>query len=145
YINFGPGDPFTNFDNHGSSGSFTYNASRWVGLTGEVGSYASKRNIFPLTGNNDSVRGGISSYLFGPRLNLRKFDYFVPFGEFLVGGARGNGHITGLSEQNAFALAVGGGVDMVLSKNVAWRVAQLDYLMTSFTRPAVTATRRQNS
>jgi len=34
---------------------------------------------------------------------------------------------------------------MVLSKNFAWRVAQLDYLMTSFTGPAVTATGRQNS
>jgi outer membrane protein OmpA-like peptidoglycan-associated protein len=145
YINFAPGSPFANFDNQGGSGSITYNASRWIGLTGEVGTYASKRNIFPLTGNNDLVRSSITSYLFGPRLNLRKFDYFVPFGEFLVGGARGNGQITGLSEQNAFALAVGGGVDMVLSKNVAWRVAQLDYLMTGFTGPAVTATGRQNS
>jgi len=145
YINFGPGDPFTNFDNHGASGSFTYNASRWVGLTGEVGSYASKRNIFPLTGNNDSVRGGISSYLFGPRLNLRKFDYFVPFGEFLVGDARATSQITRGAEQNVFAMAAGGGIDMVLTKNVAWRVAQLDYFMTSFSGPAVTATGRQNS
>lgn len=145
YINFGPGSPFANFDNQGGSGSITYNASRWIGLTGEAGTYASKRNIFPLSGNNNLVRGGIISYLFGPRLNIRKFDYFVPFGEFLVGGARGNGQITGLSEQNAFALAAGGGVDMVLNKNFAWRVAQLDYLMTSFTGPAVTATGRQNS
>jgi hypothetical protein len=145
YINFAPGDPFTNFNNHGGSGSFTYNASRWVGLTGEVGTYGSERNIFPLTGNNDLVRGGMISYLFGPRLNLRKFDYFVPFGEFLVGGMRGNGQITGGAEQNAFAMAVGGGVDMVLTKNVAWRVAQLDYLMTSFSGSAVAATGRQNN
>src|SRR6266404_3978294 len=85
------------------------------------------------------------SYLFGPRLNLRKFDYFVPFGEFLVGGMRGNGQITGGAEQNAFAMAAGGGVDMVLTKIVAWRVAQLDYLMTSFSGPAVAATGRQNN
>jgi len=132
YLNFGPGNPFPNFDGHGGSGSLTYNASKWIGLTGEVGTY-------------DLARGAITSFLFGPRLNLRKFDYFVPFGEFLVGGARGNGQITGLADQNAFALAAGGGVDMVLSKNFAWRVAQLDYLMTSFTGPAVTATGRQNS
>ena len=132
YLNFAPGNPFPNFDGHGGSGSLTYNASKWIGLTGEVGTY-------------DLARGTITSFLFGPRLNLRKFDYFVPFGEFLVGGARGNGQITGLADQNAFALAAGGGVDMVLSKNFAWRVAQLDYLMTSFTGPAVTATGRQNS
>src|SRR5437879_2603808 len=132
YLNFAPGNPFPNFDGHGGSGSLTYNASKWIGLTGEVGTY-------------DLARGTITSFLFGPRLNLRKFDYFVPFGEFLAGAARGNGQITGLGEQNAFALAAGGGVDMILSKNFAWRVAQLDYFMTSFTGPAVTASGRQNS
>ena len=145
YINFAPGGTFDNFNNQGGSASFTYNASRWLGLTGEAGTYASKRNVFPLTGNNDSVRGGIISYLFGPRLNLRKFDHFVPFGEFLVGGARGNGQITGAAAQNAFALATGGGIDVVLTKNVVWRFAQLDYLMTTFSGPAVGASSRQNN
>src|SRR5258706_6400118 len=37
YINFAPGDPFANFNSHGGSGSFTYKASRWLGLTREVG------------------------------------------------------------------------------------------------------------
>jgi len=82
YVNFAPGSPFANFDGHGGSGSLTYNASRWIGLTGEVGTY-------------DLARGSMISYLFGPRLNLRKFDYFVPFGEFLAGSVRGNGQITG--------------------------------------------------
>ncbi len=145
YINFAPGDPFANFNNHGGSGSFTYNASRWIGLTGEVGSYTSNRNVFPLTGNNNTVQGGIISYLFGPRLNLRKFDHFVPFGEFLAGAARGNRQITGGAEQNAFAMAAGGGVDVVLTKNLAWRFAQLDYLLTSFSGSAVGATARQNN
>ncbi|HYU22372.1 MAG TPA: hypothetical protein VEM60_04460, partial [Candidatus Dormibacteraeota bacterium] len=35
YINFAPGDPFANFNTHGGSASFTYNASKWLGLTGE--------------------------------------------------------------------------------------------------------------
>ncbi len=146
YINFAPGNPFANSNSHGGAGSVTYNASRWIGLTGEVGTYSNKRNVFPLTGNNNLVDGRITSYLFGPRLNLRKFDYFVPFGEFLLGGARGNGQITGSSsEQNAFAIAAGGGVDMVLAKNIAWRVAQLDYFMTTFSGSALGATGRQNS
>src|SRR5712664_3201933 len=46
YINFSPGDPFANFNNHGASGSFTYNASKWLGLTAEVGEHRFKRNIF---------------------------------------------------------------------------------------------------
>jgi outer membrane protein OmpA-like peptidoglycan-associated protein len=145
YINFAPGDPFANFNTHGGSGSFTYNASKWLGLTGELGGYDFKRNLFPLTGSNIDTNGSLISYLFGPRLNLRKFDYFVPFGEFLVGGARGGIELTGVGSQSAFAMAAGGGIDMVLTKNLAWRVAQLDYLMTSFSGPAVTATGRQNS
>ena len=145
FLNFGPGDPFENSSNQGAAAFFTYNASKWVGLTGEVGTYGGKRNIFPLTGNNDLVSGGIISYLFGPRLNWRKFDYFVPFAEVLVGGVRGNGQITGTVTQNAFAMAPGGGVDLVLHKNVAWRVVEMNYLLTSFSGPAVAATGRQNS
>jgi hypothetical protein len=145
YINFSPGGAFANFNNHGGSVSLTYNASRWLGLTAEVGTYSSERNVFPLTGTNDSVRGGIISYLFGPRLNLRKFYNFVPFSEFLVGGVRGNGQITGASVQNAFALAAGGGVDMVLTKNVAWRMAQLDYFMTTLSGQALGPGGRQDS
>jgi len=78
YVNFAPGDPFANSNSHGGSGSFTYNASTWIGLTAEAGGYNTERNLFPLTGNNSLVRGGFMSYLFGPRLNLRKFDYLSP-------------------------------------------------------------------
>jgi outer membrane protein OmpA-like peptidoglycan-associated protein len=144
YVNFAPGSPFANFNTHGGSDSFTYNASRWLGLNAEVGGYSFNRNVFPLTGSNSSVRGGLVSYLFGPRLNLRKFDHFVPFGEFLVGGARGDALVTGDSAQNALALAAGGGIDVVLTKNLTWRFAQLDYFMTSFSGPAVGASARQN-
>src|SRR5216684_4777611 len=79
YVNFAPGDPFANFNNHGATGSFTYNASKWVGLTGEVGEYRFSRNIFPIIGNNSAATDSLTSYLFGPRLNLRKFEHFVPF------------------------------------------------------------------
>src|SRR6267378_762351 len=118
YINFAPGDPFANFNSHGGSGSFTYNASRWLGLTGEFGGYNFDRNLFPLTGSNTSANGSFFAYLFGPRLNLRKFDHFVPFGEFLVGGAKSGIELAGVNSQNAFALAAGGGIDMVLTNNV---------------------------
>jgi outer membrane protein OmpA-like peptidoglycan-associated protein/opacity protein-like surface antigen len=145
YVNFRPGSPFTNFNTQGGAASFTYNASKWLGLTGEFAGYDFKRSLFPLTGSTTETNGGMVSYLFGPRLNWRKFDYFVPFAEFLVGGARADVELTGTGSQSAFALAAGGGVDMVLTKNFAWRVAQLDYFMTNFSGPALNATARQNS
>ena len=145
YMNFKPGSPFTDFSNQGGSGSFTYNASKWLGLTGELGFYGYTRNLFPLTGINAGTHGSITSYLFGPRLNMRRFDYFVPFAEFLVGGANGRIELTGTGNQSSFALATGGGVDMVLTRYLAWRVAQLDYVMTTFSGPALGGTARQNN
>ena len=145
YINFSPGNPFAPFNNHGAAGSFTYNTSKWVGLTGEFAGYRFDRNLFPVSGSNAGVSGGFVTYLFGPRLNLRKFNYFVPFAQILVGGANGGTELVGTTNQNAFAMAPGGGVDMVLTKNVAWRVAQFDYLMTTFTGLQVGATGRQNN
>ena len=64
-------------------------------------------------------------------MNLRKFNYFVPFAEFLIGGFRADGQVTGGGPQSSFALATGGGVDIVFTKNIAWRFAQIDYLMTN--------------
>jgi outer membrane protein OmpA-like peptidoglycan-associated protein len=145
YINFNPGDPFATFGNHGATGSFTYNASRWVGLTVEGGGYRFNRNLFPVTGSNAGVQGGFTSFLFGPRLNLRKFDHFVPFGEFLVGGANAGAELAGGQSQTSLALATGGGIDVVLTKNLVWRFAQLDYLMTTFSGSSVGSTGRQNS
>ena len=110
YINAAPGNPFANFNNQGGGGSFTYNASRWLGLTAELAGYSFSRNLFALTGNNNSVNGTMVSYLFGPRLNWRKFDYFVPFAHFLIGGSHSGLEMTGTGSQSSFALAAGGGV-----------------------------------
>jgi outer membrane protein OmpA-like peptidoglycan-associated protein len=145
YLNTRPGDPFTHFNSSGGSGSFTYNASKWLGLTAELGGLHYERDVFPLTGSSKSVSGGLTTYLFGPRLNLRKFDHFVPFGEFLLGGAHAGQQLTGTQNQSAFALATGGGVDVVITKYLSWRFAQLDYLMTNFSGTGVGGNGRQDS
>jgi len=141
YINFHPGSPFSDFNNHGASGSFTYNASRALGLTAEFGGYRFKNRDV----NGTPVNGSIVSYLFGPRLNWRKFDYFVPFAEFLLGGSHGGAAVIGVGSQNSFSIATGGGVDMLLKPNFAWRVAQLDYFMTNFSGPTVGGNARQDN
>jgi outer membrane protein OmpA-like peptidoglycan-associated protein/opacity protein-like surface antigen len=140
YVNFLPGDPFDGFNNHGATGSFTYNGSKWLGLTGEIGSYHFNRNISGM-----STGGNWTTFLFGPRLNLRRFNHIIPFAEFLFGGANGGQELVGGSSQTAFALATGGGVDVALMKNLAWRFVQLDYLMTSFSGAAVGPSARQDS
>jgi outer membrane protein OmpA-like peptidoglycan-associated protein len=141
YVNFRPGSPFADFNNHGASGAFTYNASRWLGLTAELGAYRFKNRDL----NGNLVNGSIVSYMFGPRLNWRKFDYFVPFAEFLLGGSHGGSSLIGVGSQSSFSVATGGGVDMVLGKGFAWRVAQLDYYMTNFSGPGVGGNARQDN
>jgi outer membrane protein OmpA-like peptidoglycan-associated protein len=151
YVNFAPGGAFNNFNSHGGSGEVAYNPSRWLGIVGQAGGYTFTRDLSPIAASNPTLTnpaatdGGFSTVLFGPRLNLRKFDHFVPFAEFLIGFAHAGGAVTGGGSQYTFALAAGGGVDLVLWKHVAWRIAELDYLQTNFTGVGVGANARQNN
>jgi len=153
YVNFCPCNT-NNFNSLGASGSFTYNANKWLGLTGEVGGYHFDRDVYgPPVDNGDgtvsypknSVSGGFETYLFGPRINFRHFDHFVPFAEVLFGAAHAGTQLTGTTSQSSFALAAGGGVDVILVKNLAWRFIEADYLMTNFTGSLVAADGRQNN
>jgi hypothetical protein len=147
YVNFCPCS-FKNWNSFGATGSFTYNANKYLGLNAEYGAYHFSRSIFVLNGTDytaTNISGSFQTWLFGPRLNLRRFDHFVPFVEFMVGAARGGSQVTGSTTQNTFALAAGGGVDVVLLKNLSWRFFQADYLMTNFTGPLMNPQGRQNN
>ncbi|HUL16422.1 MAG TPA: Ig-like domain-containing protein [Terriglobales bacterium] len=141
YLDFKPGDPFNTYGNNGATGSFAYNATKYLGLVAEFGGYGSGGRTTP----GNSTSGSFISYLFGPRLNLRHFDHFVPFGEFLVGGMHASNGVTGGTSQDAFSLAAGGGADVVLSQHFAWRLVQLDYVMTNFSGTFLNPTARQNN
>lgn len=151
YLDFKPAGSFQNFNSFGASGAFTWNANNWLGLTAEMGGYHFNRQYF--TPNSDGTIGGTSqkipgsfeTYLFGPRINFRHWDRFVPFVEFMAGTAFGDNELTGASSANTLALAVGGGLDIVLFKNVAWRFVQADYLMTNFNGPSLSPDGRQNN
>jgi len=148
YINFCPCS-FKNFNQLGATGSFAYNVNKWLGLVGEIGGYRFDRQIFVLnpddTFTQATISGNMQTYLFGPRLNWRRFDHFVPFAEVLFGAAHGSSQVTGDQSQGAFAFAVGGGVDVVLTKYVAWRFFQADYLMTNFSGSLLSPDGRQNN
>jgi outer membrane protein OmpA-like peptidoglycan-associated protein len=138
YIDFSPGGGIDNFNNHGATGSFTYNANRWLGLTAELGEYTFKQ---PDTG----IHGNWTTYMFGPRFNLRHFDYFVPFAEILVGGGSVGVGFTGDTRQNAFVGMAGAGVDVVITRHLAWRFAQLDFVRSNFSGPRLAPDNWENS
>jgi outer membrane protein OmpA-like peptidoglycan-associated protein len=139
YMNFNPGSPFGSFNNHGVTGGLTYNVNRWLGVASDLGEYHFRRDL-----NGQTTKGGQFAYLFGPRFNLRRFDYFIPFAQFLVGGTHAGLPLNGDGGQNALALDAGGGVDVALTKSLAWRFAQIDYLATHSSGPAL-GTNHQNN
>src|SRR5215472_11856071 len=149
YINFCPCS-FHNFNQLGATGSFTYNANHWLGLVGEIGGYRFDRDVFLLDPSTNmqvpaTLSGNMQTYLFGPRLNWRHFDHFVPFAEVLFGAAHGSPQVTGDASQNSFAMAVGGGVDVVLTRYLTWRFVQADYLLTNFSGSLLSQNGRQSN
>jgi outer membrane protein OmpA-like peptidoglycan-associated protein len=144
YADYHPGSPFTSFNSFGGSGEFVWNPSPWLGLVEQLGGLRFKRNV----GGNQSGQnlwGGIGTFMVGPRLNIRRFDYFVPFAEFLVGAATAGPPLTGTQSQSSFAMVAGGGVDIILTRNIAWRFAEIDYLMTNFSGSDLGGNARQDN
>jgi hypothetical protein len=82
--------------------------------------------------------------MFGPQIKFRT-PKFQPFAQYLLGGAHSNvyGNLTkacagvctasGSPAGDAFAMAIGGGIDIPISKTVQFRPVEIDYLMTRFT------------
>ena len=99
---------------HGGSVSGAGNVNSWLGIAGDYGIY----HFQP------SLSGGINIHTFtvGPRISLRSGSRVTPFGQVLIGGFHGLG-------TNGFALSAGGGLDIKVSRLVAIRMAQVEYMM----------------
>ncbi len=130
------------FTANGGLGSFQYNFNDYVAAVAEVGGTHN--------GNISGVQldSTFMTYLFGPRFTVnkaRKVEYYVHglFGashytrSILVTtvvnpqtGVSASGRAEGSAD--AFSMAWGGGIDLKLSRTIALRPIQLDYLMTRF-------------
>jgi hypothetical protein len=109
---------------NGGSGYFEYNFNRTVGLVADFGGYANTR-----TGINDKAL----TYLFGPRFNMRHFERWTPYAQFLFGAAYAWSGPSGFQQnQNAFATAAGGGLDYNFSRHISIKPIQVEYVMTQF-------------
>lgn len=121
-----PGGAAPNFTSQGGSMTAVYNATKIVGVVADVGLYTngSSANLNPLT----------TTYLFGPRLSLRKFARVTPYAQTLFGGARVSTNQTNSVGNplsgNGFAAAYGGGMDVIAGKHVTLKPFQLEYATT---------------
>lgn len=127
------GNPITSDNFHGGSAAITYNAYDWLGLVAELGGYHTESAVGVPTDEN------IWTFMFGPRASFRNSTRFTPFGQFLFGGTMGGETLNtnGITE-GSFALTVGGGLDVALTKHFSYRLVQTDYFLTSFANPKQT-------
>jgi opacity protein-like surface antigen len=89
------------------------------------------------SGNYKTVGGAdvkVYTYMFGPTFRA-PMEKATPFVHALFGAAHASASASGfggIGSDNAFAYAIGGGLDYDVSKNVAVRVGQFDFLGTRF-------------
>lgn len=82
---------------------------------------------------------GLGTFTVGPRYLLRlHHPRFQPYGQVLVGPAHAVGSLVRAPNPGAqdaglaFAANLGGGADVRLSHRFSWRIAEADYLLTTF-------------
>jgi|HubBroStandDraft_5_1064220.scaffolds.fasta_scaffold202989_2 hypothetical protein len=127
YMRGYPSDNNETFQMAGASGSLAINLKPWLGFVQDYGGYY-------FTGVGYGLDSKMYTYLFGPRLSLRRSERrWTPFAQVLVGGSHisvaGSG-ITG--GENSIALDAGGGLDIAITRHFSVRAAQVDFLRTQF-------------
>ena len=131
---------------NGGIGSFAFNASSSFSIVGEVGGYHASTIKF---GSNTAsgLTANIVTYMGGPKVSMHR-GKISPFVQILAGGAHGTLNqaaeaaivgppavaaiAAGSVSQNAFALSIGGGVDVNLTPHIGVRLGQLDYVYSHF-------------
>ncbi len=110
---------------HGLGASVTYNFNRWFGLTADG------------SGHWGSGENGVSSRIddaafysasMGPKLTFRTH-YFSPFVEALVGWHSLDSDL--FQSSNGFGFMAGGGLDLNLTRHLAWRVIRGDFVFSN--------------
>ena len=114
------------FNLQGGGGDIVYNPFHSLGIVADFAGY-------DVTGLPKGTGASVTlfTYMFGPRYTYRGNEKFQPFVHALFGGAHvsgsaSNGFVSGSGTTNAFAMAVGGGLDIVVTPHIAVRAFDAD-------------------
>ncbi len=127
---------------NGWEGQGTFNFNRYLGVTADVSGSTLTPFSFSLLGASAGTYQHLNNYLFGPTVT-GQLGRSAIFAHALFGEAHSSlgagltvpiigGISTGLTSANAFAMAFGGGVDIGLTRHLAIRAVQVDYIRTQF-------------
>lgn len=167
FMRFNPEDSHivSGFSLNGGGGGVTVYVNHAFGIQAEFQGYASlsKSFAFPATANSPcpigchvTADGNLFTYNVGPILKYRT-EHFEPFVETMFGGAHSNTYqnlfkacqaictTTNNPSNNAWDFIIGGGFDVPLSKSIALRPAQVDYVLTRFGNSFTGGNRNQSN
>jgi opacity protein-like surface antigen len=142
--------PISSYNINGGGAGIVFNATPILGIKAEFMDYTGGGGAqLRAHGFNGNVSGNLFTYLFGPQLK-RHSGRFQPFGEALFGAGHSGAYasiynsIHGVAgagnSNNAFAMELGGGLDIPLTPHVSIRPAEVDYLLTQFSANQIKAT-----
>jgi len=107
----------------------SYNAVGWnAALTGNFKHVLGITADFSGVYNSKRTDSSVYTYTFGPVLTAR-LPVVQPFVHALFGGATAS---AGGVSDNAFAMLLGGGLDIGFRKGIGFRLVQADWIMTKF-------------
>jgi hypothetical protein len=127
---------------NGWEGQGTFPFNRYLGVTADVSGASLTPFSFSALGASAFTNQRLANYLFGPTVTAELGRSSV-FAHALFGEAHSSlgagvsvpiigGISTGLTSANAFAMAFGGGIDIGLTRHLAIRAVQVDYIRTQF-------------
>ena len=152
WVRFNPNSDFIpSFNANGGSGQFVYNFNKWIGAAFDAG--AVTKGVL----NGFSVDTTVANFVAGPRFMWHGESRWRPFAEVLFGGAYATTSTQILllpaavpgalppglvippglpvsarlgASNTGFAMLAGGGLDIKLSKHIAFRPVEADYYLT---------------
>jgi hypothetical protein len=132
---------------HGGSTSVAYNFDRYVGLVADFAGFDNSRLTLSsqTVSQTTDANGNAYTYSFGPRFSYRRNERLTLYFQALFGGAHassvtisgcaGAPNCTPLGADNAFATMLGTGFDIKLSRHIALRLFEGNFLLTHFRNP----------
>ena len=124
---------------HGVTGEVVANVHRYVGLVTNVSAtWAGSDFQDRLSGREFEARMARYTLLFGPRVNFRNSSRFIPFTHALFGVTRYTADFENDdftcpdTNETAFAMALGAGLDIRANDRIDIRPIQVDYLPVFF-------------
>ncbi len=152
YMRVNSGTDVPAFSANGGSGQFVLNLGKWIGAVADVGA-VHNGNI-----GGYHLDTTLTTFMFGPRIPIRVSNRVIPYFQTLFGGVYGSTSVNvtvpansvvlpqpvnptnaqnaanaislrAATQQTAFAMAIGGGLDIKINKYASFRPIGVDYQM----------------